>query len=432
MTDFINESLDKEFMLQLKKTGSADIVVGIPTYNNESTISNILKNCGEGLKKFYPELKSVILNADSDSEDKTTNAIQKTMLPKGIECISTKYSGTKGKGSAIREILEGARVLDAKVCVICEADTLSVTPEWIYNLVNPVLKSGYGFVAPYYIRNEHDATINNTLAYPLTRALYGLKIRQPIGGDFSFSNGVLQVFTREKYWKEYSHINKYGVDIWMTTTALNEGFRVCQSVLGTKLHEKNPHREIESIFMQVAGTTFDLMRNYEYRWRDVVGSIQGFIMGDFKFVEAERFKANYNELMQKFYDGQDAYKNIWKTIFEDNTHREFRNTLSLSSPESVTLSVELWTKIVYEFACAYNFVNLGDRETVLKSMLPFYYLRTATFMKEAELFSDEIADAIIEGNAGVFERVKWYLLDRWDFYKNKKIRINLNSKSLNK
>ena len=127
---------------------------------------------------------------------------------------------------------------------------------------------------------------------------------------------------------------------------------------------------------------------------------------------------------------QEAYKNIWKIIFEDTTHREFRNTLSANSPENVTLSVELWTKIVYEFACAYNFVSPGEREILLKAMLPFYYLRTATFIKEAELFSDEIADAIIEGNAGVFERVKWYLLDRWDFYKNKKIRISLDLKSL--
>jgi hypothetical protein len=428
MTDFKNGSVNDEFQSRLRKLGNADIVIGIPTYNNEATISNILKNCGEGLKKFYPELKSVILNADSDSEDRTISTIQKTMLPKGIECISTKYSGSKGKGSAVREILEGARLLDAKVCVIYEADTLSVTPEWIYNMVNPVLKLGYGFVAPYYIRNEHDATINNTLAYPLTRALYGLRIRQPIGGDFSFSNGVLQVFTRKKYWDEYPYIDKYGVDIWMATTALNEGFRVCQSVLGTKLHEQNPNRQIESIFIQEAGTIFDLMRNYEYRWRNVIGSIQGFIMGDFKFVEAERFKANYNELLEKFYDGQENYKNIWKAIFEDNTHREFKNALSLASPENITLSVELWTKIVYEFACAYNFVNPNERERILRAMLPFYYLRTATFIKEAELFSDEIADAVIEGNAGVFERVKWYLLDRWDFYKNKKIKINLNSK----
>ncbi|MCE5330010.1 glycosyltransferase, partial [bacterium] len=209
MTDFVSEPLDKKVIDQINQIKSADIVVGIPTYNNENTIAKVMTNSGDGLKKYYPALKSVIFNADSNSDDKTTDIVGKTRLPKGVEKISTGYIGEKGKGAAIRTILEGARMLDAKVCIICEADTRSVTPEWIYSLANPVLKSGYGFVSPYYIRNEHDATINNALAYPLTRALYGLRIRQPIGGDFSFSNGVLQVFTRKKYWMEYPSINKF-------------------------------------------------------------------------------------------------------------------------------------------------------------------------------------------------------------------------------
>jgi len=426
MTDFTNEMLDKEVLQQINVIKNADIVVGLPTFNNEKTISNILTNLGEGLRKYYPDLKSVILNADSNSEDKTIDVFKKSRLPKGIEKISTTYLGEKGKGAAIRAILEGARILDAKVCIICEADTKSVTPDWIYNLASPVLKSGYGFVAPYYIRNEHDATINNALAYPLTRALYGLRIRQPIGGDFSFSNGVLQVFTRKKYWVEYPNINKFGVDIWMTTIALNEGFRVCQTVLGVKLHEENPNRDVKSIFKQTISTLFELMKNYEYRWRDVIGSIQGFIMGDFKFVEAERLKANYNDLLQKFYIDLDKYRNIWRNILDENIYKEFKEVLNSNSPDDIVLSIELWTKIVYEFACAYNFSNdNNDKEIIIDSMLPFYYLRTASFIREAQLFSDEIADIVVEGNAGVFERLKWYLINRWDYYKNKKYKINL-------
>jgi glucosylglycerate synthase len=425
MTDFIKETLDTKVLNQIDQIKYADIVVGIPTYNNEKTVANIITNSGEGLKKYYPNLKGVIINADSSSEDNTVDAVNKTRLPKGMEKISTGYLGEKGKGAAIRAILEGARLLDAKVCIVCEADTRSVTPEWIYSLVNPVLKSGYGFVAPYYIRNEHDATINNALAYPLTRALYGLRIRQPIGGDFSFSNGVLQVFTRAKYWTEYPSINKFGVDIWMTTTALNEGFRVCQTVLGTKLHDANPTKDINPIFKQIAATLFGLMKNYEYRWRDVVSSISGFIMGDFKFVEAERLKANYDELLQKFYTGLDINRNIWKNIFDEFTHREFKEVLNSNSPENIVLSVELWTKIVYEFACAYNFIPENEKDQLLEAMLPFYYLRTASFIREAELFSDEIADIVVEGNAGVFERLKWYLLNRWDSYKNHKGKISI-------
>ncbi|MDD5659343.1 MAG: glycosyltransferase, partial [Actinomycetota bacterium] len=402
------------------------------TYNNENTIANVISNSGEGLKKYYPNLKSVVFNVDSNSDDNTVSIVSKTRLPKGIEKIFTAYIGEKGKGSAIRTILEGSRMLDAKVCIICEADTKSVAPDWIYSLANPVLKLGYGFVAPYYIRNEHDATINNSLAYPLTRALYGLRIRQPIGGDFSFSNGVLQVFTRKKYWLEYPNINKFGVDIWMTTTALNEGFRVCQTVLGTKLHDANPKKEITPIFKQVVGTLFDLMKNYEYRWRDVVSSIQGFIMGDFKFVEAERLKSNYNELLQKFYNGLDANRSIWRAIFDENTYREFKEVLNSNSKENIVLSIELWTKILYEFASVYNFVSAEEKEDVLDAMLPFYYLRSASFKREAELFSDEIADVVVEGNAGVFERLKWYLFNRWDYYKNHKGKISIRNKSFGK
>jgi len=428
MTDFTNNTLDKKLSDRIKQLKETDIVVGVPTFNNEKTIGNILLNLGKGINDYYPNLKSVIINADSSSEDKTVDIASKTRLPKGIEFITSQYSGQKGKGSAIRTILEAARILDAKVCIICEADTKSVTPDWIFNLANPVLKSGYGFVAPYYIRNEHDAAINNSLAYPITRALYGLRIRQPIGGDFAFSNGVLQIFTRNKYWELYSNIYKFGVDIWMTTTALNEGFRVCQSVLGTKLHEENPQKEIAPMFMEITGTLFELMKNYEYRWRNIIGSIQGFIMGDFKFVEAERLRSNYDELLQKFYKGFNENKKIWKILFEENTHREFKSIMNSNSPEDLVLSIELWTKIVYEFACAYNFVPEAEKQAVLEAMLPFYYLRTASFTKEAQLFSDEIADVIVEGNCNVFERLKWYLFDRWDYYSERKGKISIKNK----
>ena len=42
-------------------------------------------------------------------------------------------------------------------------------------------------MAPLYARYKYDGTITNTVTYPLTRALYGHRIRQPIGGDFGVS-----------------------------------------------------------------------------------------------------------------------------------------------------------------------------------------------------------------------------------------------------
>ncbi|MCE5328812.1 hypothetical protein LLG07_00525, partial [bacterium] len=128
----------------------------------------------------------------------------------------------------------------------------------------------------------------------------------------------------------------------------------------------------------------------------------------------------------------DENRNVWRAIFDENTYREFKEVLNSNSRENIVLSIELWTKILYEFASAYNFIPQEEKDDVLNAMLPFYYLRTASFIREAELFSDEIADIVVEGNAGVFERLKWYLFNRWDYYKNHKGKISIKNKSYNK
>lgn len=428
---YTGELLEEHVIKLVEKLRDVDIIIGIPSYNNEATIGKVISSFGEGLKKYYPDFKCLIANADGESQDRTVEMVEKSRVPKGIEKVSTYYKGPKGKGSALRTIFEIARRLEAKVCVVSDADTRSITPEWTYALVNPVLCLGYGYVTPYYSRDKHDATITNALVYPTIRALYGLRIRQPIGGDFAFSNGVLQVFSRKIYWEKYPYISRFGVDVWMTTTAMNEGFRVCQTVLGSKIHDvKDPGKDLSPMFTQVVGTMFDLMKYYEFRWRNVIGSIQGYIFGKFKFAEVEKISVNFDELIQKFCAGYEKYKNIWKTLFDKDTYLEFKRVLNSCPMEDLVISVELWAKIVYEFACAYNFIRPEEKELVLQSMIPFYFIRTASFIKEAMLFSDEIADAVVEGNAGVFERLKDYLVARWDYYKKRGEPLSIGSKIL--
>ena len=71
-----------------------------------------------------------------------------------------------------------------------DSDLRSITPEWLELLLKPVLEDGVDFVAPLYHRHKYDGTITNSIIYPLTRALYGKRVRQPIGGDFGFSGSL--------------------------------------------------------------------------------------------------------------------------------------------------------------------------------------------------------------------------------------------------
>ena len=428
----VNQILEDHVNQLIERLEKIDIVIGIPSYNNSQTIRGVITNYGLGLKKYYPRCRSLIVNSDGGSGDGTVEIVNECNIPTGIEKISTNYKGTPGKGSAFRTIFEIARRLEAKVCVVSDADTRSIYPEWTRALVEPVLEKGFGYVNPYYSRDKHDGTITNSLVYPMTRMLYGLRIRQPIGGDFSFSHGLLQIFTRKTYWDNYPYISKFGVDIWMTTTAINEGFRVCQTVLGAKIHDdKDPGRQLSDMYIQVVGTMFELMGYYEFRWKRIMESVQGTIFGDYKFFEIEKIDVDSEKLLEQFIEGYKKYKKVWKSIFSKNTYHEFNELVKVPSGNIIHLSVELWAKIVYEYASAYNFIEVQEKELLLISMLPLYFLRTASFIREAEHLNYEIADAIVEGDAGVFERLKMYFRNRWAYHKNKKEQISIKDKIIN-
>lgn len=406
---------------------SADIVIGIPSYNNARTIKGVITNFAQGLKKYYPEYRSVIINSDGGSKDNTFDIVNNCSIPVEIKKIATRYRGVPGKGSAFRTIFEIAERLGVKVCVVSDADTRSISPEWAYSLIEPVLGKGYGYVNPYYSRDKHDGTITNGLVYPMTRMLYGLRIRQPIGGDFSFSNGLLQIFNKDVWWEKYPNINKFGVDIWMTTIALNEGFRVCQTMLGVKIHDdKDPGSSLSDMYIQVVGMMFELIRCYEFHWKRVENSVQGTMIGKYKFFEIEKINVNTSELRNMFKEGHDKYRHIWKNIFSSGVYNEFEKVADMVPSENMHLSIELWTRIVFEYASLYNFIEESEKNALLVSMLPLYFLRTASFIREAEHLNYEIADAIVEGDAGIFERLKYRFKDQWEYYKNKEEKISID------
>src|SRR3989338_683148 len=169
---------------QLEKIGQADIVIGIPSFNNARTIAHVVRAVQAGLAKYFPSHKAVIVNSDGGSSDGTIEVVQNSSIEdfnaillhhrvEPIFKIAFPYSGIPGKGSAFRSIFEIAQRLDAKACVVVDSDLRSITPEWIELLVKPVLNGGFDYVAPLYHRHKFDGTITNSIVYPLTRTLYG-------------------------------------------------------------------------------------------------------------------------------------------------------------------------------------------------------------------------------------------------------------------
>ena len=175
-----------------------------------------------GLAKYFPDRKAILVNSDGGSSDGTMDVVDKVTIEdfqpllisqRGtlLSKIVTPYHGISGKGSAFRTIFQIAKELGVKACAVVDSDLRSITPEWIELLIRPVLERNFDFVTPYYLRHKYDGTITNSIVYPVTRALYGKHIRQPIGGDFGFSGRLAEFYLTKDVWE--SDVARFGIDI---------------------------------------------------------------------------------------------------------------------------------------------------------------------------------------------------------------------------
>ena len=220
---------------RLEQIESADILVGIPSYNNDTTIGHVIKMVSTGLFNHYRNFKAVIFVSDGGSTDDTRDIAKEVQIKPWQEKIVSIYRGKAGKGTALRAIFEAAEVLSVKACMVVDSDLRSITGDWVMYLLEPVLSHSYDFVSPIYTRYKYDGTITNNIVYNLTRALYGLRIRQPIGGDFAFSRELAKYYMSQDVWE--TDVAKFGIDIWMTTNAIVNNFKICQARLGVKIHD---------------------------------------------------------------------------------------------------------------------------------------------------------------------------------------------------
>ncbi len=165
-------------------------------------------------------------------------------------------------------------------------------------------------MAPLYARYKYDGTITNTVTYPLTRALYGHRIRQPIGGDFGVSGDLVRHYLTLDDWT--ADVSKFGIDIWMTTSAIAGGFAVCQTRLGAKIHDpKDPGSDLGPMFRQVVGTILRLASKHAEHWMEIKGSHDVPAYGFERIIDPPPLEVNTLRLLSEFHAGlPDARRDV--------------------------------------------------------------------------------------------------------------------------
>ncbi len=393
------------------KVRQADIIVGIPSFNEADCIPFVAEQAAIGLKTYFKDYRSVLINCDNNSEDKTGEAFLSvdTDIPKIY--LSTP-AGVKGKGNNFRNLFRKAVDLGAQAIVVVDADLRSITPRWIKNLGEPLFQD-YGYVAPIYIRHKYDGTITNHIAYPLSRALYGRRMRQPIGGDFGFSGEMAKLYLEGRLWDDC--VALFGIDIWMTTLAINSPYPTAQAFLGApKIHRaKDPAASLGPMFRHVISTFFRLMEAFDQSWNQVRWSkptpIFGFGLGDTEMPPP--VEVNEERLYQSFVDGFKENLEVYEKALTKDVYRKTKEIAGLSY-DQFELPPALWAKVVYDFAVGFH-SNVVPRDQLIQAFVPLYFGRTGSYVRTTQGMELRVVEDYIEEQCLVFEETKPYLVERW-------------------
>jgi len=402
----------------IREQGTADILIAVPTFNNENTIGAVLNAARTALLQF-PQRKALIAHLDGGSTDSTVQRAKDSL--QGAACfaqvsypvypihrLEVSHHSVPGKDSAYRTIFFMAQELDVRACCIVGGDAV-LTPDWIASLVQPILELGFDLAAPSYQGPKYDGLLVKTALYPLLRALFGKGLKQPIGSDFGYSPRLIRHCLQESWNNEAA---RRDVDLWIDVQAVQNDMKLCQVYLGFRPRSvKEGGQDVSSILSNLVGAVYLEMERTAELWQRVRGSNPIPSVGLRFDPETDEQVIDVKPMIQAFRIGFAHLQDIWALALPPATVLELKR-LSRQPEDQFRFPAELWARIVYDFAVAHRLRLIG-RDHLLRTLTPLYMGCIASVILNMLGSNNSQNEDEIERICLAYEAQKPYLISRW-------------------
>ena len=413
--------LADDFLRQLMSVGEVDLLVGIPSHNNATTIGRTVETIERSFQQSFPRDRVVILNIDGGSSDSTSEiflnaTLSKDSIPRGltslrtIQRVTTTYSDASSQGGVFRTMLTAADLLRAKACAVISPEASNLTPACINALLNPASRENFDYVAPMYRRHKFDGLLARQLLYPMSRAIFGKRIRELHSDEFGFSSRLGSHWLNQNGWRDEAV--QFSPEIWMAIGAISSDFRCCQTFLGQKTHPATSSgTEIVAAVRRNVAALFWCIESRQLSWMERTGSESVPTIGSDHDLTSEPLRVNGKGMLDMFRSGVSGLTTILESILEPGTHAEIQRIAALDD-RRVTFAPDVWVKTLYEFAAAFHHSVL-NRDHLIQALVPLYRGRIYSFLLEHRDSSPEEIEADTETLCLEFELQKPYLLEKW-------------------
>jgi len=383
------------------KVSKAKLVVGLASYNEADSIDYPTLQASLGLRKYYSDRSSVIVNCDNHSPDGTEHVFLETETDVPKIYITTPPD-TPGKGYNFENMFRKVIELGAEVLVCVDADLTSITPEWVKYFVDPIL-DGFDFVNPIYSRHKYDGTITNNICYPLIYGLFCRNIRQPIGGDFSMSGAFAEHLVKQPW---HRTTEEYGVDIFRTMNAILGGVSIAETGLGAKRHKPSAPK-LGPMFIQVVSTAFlTVIRNFD-KWKNRSVIEQPPLYGLRRLEAPQELDMDREAIEKQARDGFQQCRSELERVLSPDLYRDLA---VMFDGGTIDMSADQWVTAVYDMIAAFKVTD--DRNRLVESFKGLYFGRALAFMNKTWTASTEEAEKDILSQAQLFHARRGYLIEK--------------------
>ncbi len=403
------EALSPDIKDRLATLNGAELVCAMPTVATADGLREAAARIRQALDGLAPGPKTVLMHPDGTVPE-GAGAIEPdgpVLLPFPILPVDQLPPAGENLVSSYRVVFDASRRLGARGCVVVGSDPLLLSSRVLRWMFQPVLEQDFDLVTPCYARQRFQGLLTSAVVAPVTRALYGRRIRFPIGADFAFSARLIERLL------QLPTAGREGIPVWLATDAACSGFKIGQAQLGIPLPTQKDAPDVSDAVARVLGPLFlDIERNAAC-WQKVRGSQSIPMFGTIGAPpdEASVGAADVSRMVETFRLGYRNLQDVWSAVLPPATLVELKRLTTLA-PADLRMPDELWARTIYDFALAHR-QRVMNRDHLLRAMTPLYLAWVASYATQVEAAVPTAVEQRLERLGTAFEAQKPYLVSRW-------------------